>query len=286
MSVSKRSIAILAVSCLWMTNFCIGQELGAESVCIKNQIESQISAARRKSRISETSGLSVPLSRIRKPYHLDSEALGEGLFGRVFRGTMPIDISFYTSENNKIEPGAAIAIKVPYASPPNIGSVRQEGQWLEQISRVDPKHRFVRGAWDTKRGILITEFVSGEHSLDDFSPYSDPKINDQMLSKWIGQLREIGEVLLEAHVVHSDLQPQNIRITSDYNLEVIDFSLAAAEGSYPPHLGGNRFGNAAYSTKNQQLDGAASHEDDLYALHEIESRLIQLREQLLKHPMH
>jgi serine/threonine protein kinase len=202
-------------------------------------------------------------------YQTKDDPLGGGLMAEVFEGVMPDGNTLGRRSVTDLAPNSAVVLKIPYPAKASKNSVQEEAYFLERIRQNDLHHRFVRGFWDPKANALVTEFVPGGQSMYGWKRGSF-KADVEKVKKWKLELNEVREVLRKTGIVHSDLHEENILVTPDGDLKIIDFSISADEGKYPKHLGGNRFGNSRTSSKNQLAGNAALHADDLYSLAPLE----------------
>ncbi|MBL8755410.1 MAG: serine/threonine protein kinase [Planctomycetes bacterium] len=78
-------------------------------------------------------------------------------------------------------------------------------------------------------------------------------------------------------VVHRDLKPNNAMVTPDGRVLLLDFGLAAADGSSRITRSGAVLGTLHYMAPEQLLDGAADERADVYALGVTAYELLGLR---------
>lgn len=72
---------------------------------------------------------------------------------------------------------------------------------------------------------------------------------------------------LHAHgLVHLDVKPQNLLMTSDGTVKLIDFGLAQSAGERQESIGGSTFGTAAYLSPEQACGEPVDATTDVYAL--------------------
>jgi eukaryotic-like serine/threonine-protein kinase len=72
---------------------------------------------------------------------------------------------------------------------------------------------------------------------------------------------------LHAHgLVHLDVKPQNLLVTADGTVKLIDFGLAQAAGGRQESIGGSTFGTAAYLAPEQACGEPVDAATDVYAL--------------------
>lgn len=82
-------------------------------------------------------------------------------------------------------------------------------------------------------------------------------------------LRQLANALAHIHernLVHLDIKPQNIMITSTNEVKIIDFGLAQPPGARIENGGGVAFGTVAYLAPEQARGDAVGVETDVYSL--------------------
>ena len=141
--------------------------------------------------------------------------LGEGGMGEVYR-----------ARDTKL--GREVAIKVLPAAftedPERLSRFEREAQLLAQLHH--PHIASIFGLEDSA-GVraLVMELVEGPTLAERLEAGAIP------VEECLSIARQIAEALEEAHekgIIHRDLKPQNIKLTPDGNVKVLDFGLAKA----------------------------------------------------------
>jgi eukaryotic-like serine/threonine-protein kinase len=180
--------------------------------------------------------------------------LGEGGMARVYRG-------------RRVADGHEVAIKIlreQYAHDREfVARFEREAQAVARLSHPHMVQVFDYGR-DGDVHFIVMEFVEGEDL--------------KSLLRRAGALpeeraREIGaqvcEVLAYAHtqgIVHRDIKPQNILLTSDGHVKVTDFGIARALASAAITETGTVLGSVQYLSPEQARGLGVGHHADLYSL--------------------
>ncbi len=179
--------------------------------------------------------------------------IGEGTFGRVYRGR----------DRRLARPVAIKVIKPWWAEDPEwVRSFEREAQLLASIS--DPGIVQIFDVGSAREGLYyVTELVDGESLVSRLrggwlDPDEAADIAEQM-----------ARALSSAHsqrVVHRDVKPANVLISSDGRVKVTDFGVARlAEGS-TDGLGGTVVGTPRYMAPEQANGAAPSPATDVYGV--------------------
>ena len=179
--------------------------------------------------------------------------IGEGTFGRVYRGR----------DRRLARPVAIKVIKPWWAEDPEwVRSFEREAQLLASIS--DPGIVQIFDVGSAPEGLYyVTELVDGESLVSRLrggwlDPDEAADIAEQM-----------ARALSSAHfqrVVHRDVKPANVLISSDGRVKVTDFGVARlAEGS-TDGLGGTVVGTPRYMAPEQANGAAPSPATDVYGV--------------------
>jgi len=97
----------------------------------------------------------------------------------------------------------------------------------------------------------------------------------------IGIVLQVAEALVHAHargVIHRDVKPSNIMLTRDGRARLLDFGLAAREGSAKLTRTGVAMGSLAYMAPEQVRGSAVDERSDVYALGVTLYELLTLQE--------
>lgn len=111
---------------------------------------------------------------------------------------------------------------------------------------------------------VVLEFAPGQSLKDAIAargPYSveeTAKLLDQ-IAKALDHLHARGQV-------HLDVKPQNLVVTSDLSVKLIDFGLTQRAGEPQEMIGGSAFGTAAYLSPEQACGEPVSYSTDIYQL--------------------
>jgi len=205
------------------------------------------------------------------PYEITAK-LGEGGMGEVFR-----------ARDTKLE--REVAIKVLPAAfvedRDRLARFEREAKLLAQLNHPNIAHIYGLEASGDSHA-LVMELVDGPTLAERLA--SGPLPLDESLSV----SRQIAEALEEAHekgIVHRDLKPQNVKVTADGKVKVLDFGLAKAmdEGASSPDLArsptllnsptltaagtqlGVILGTAAYMAPEQARGGMVDKRADIWA---------------------
>ncbi len=191
--------------------------------------------------------------------------IGEGTFGRVYRGR----------DRRLARPVAIKVIKPWWAEDPEwVRSFEREAQLLASIS--DPGIVQIFDVGSAPEGLYyVTELVDGESLVSRLrGGWLDP-------DEAAGIAEQMARALSGAHyqrVVHRDVKPANVLISSDGRVKVTDFGVARlAEGS-TDGLGGTVVGTPRYMAPEQANGAAASPATDVYGVGVV------LYEMLAGHP--
>lgn len=197
----------------------------------------------------------------------------DGNWGIVFVARMP------ESENGMrfpdiARPGEEVAIKISraFGDPADArvarDSLPHEGAMLGRLAVVERRrgtHFFVRGIHDPRTNALVMEHLRGAVTLEAWMDRNVPRTRAEV-ERILSELDGAQRILAEAGIVHGDLHTLNILVMPDGSIRIVDLALAAPVGEKPPHLGGRRFGTAAYLSDNQATNGPAALGDDAHAL--------------------
>jgi serine/threonine-protein kinase len=195
-----------------------------------------------------------------------TEMLGAGGMGEVYRAT-----------DSKL--GRDVAIKVLPASvagdPSRLGRLQREAQVLAALNH--PHIAAIYGVEESgSTRALVMELVDGLTLAGRIAESPLPLEEALPIAK---QIAEAVEYAHDKGVVHRDLKPGNVKLTSDHKVKVLDFGLAKAledapasvEASTSPTLSiaasraGVILGTAAYMSPEQAKGKPADRRADIWA---------------------
>lgn len=182
------------------------------------------------------------------PYRLD-EYLGSGAFKSVYR-----------AEN--IETGETFALGFPHQQDDE-GVAELEKEFVAG-SKLD--HPNIMRVFGLERheglAILVTEYLEGETLRQRLQ--RDGRFAPKAAVKWIGMICQGLSCAHEHRILHRDLKPDNIFITSDGRAKLLDFGIARLLTRTSARAS-TRVGTTDYMAP-EQFNGAAGMGADLWAL--------------------
>lgn len=123
----------------------------------------------------------------------------------------------------------------------------------------------VHDLWeDDEAPWAVLEFVPGP-SLKELVQHDGPLAPEQVADI----LDQVADALGHLHdqgLVHLDVKPQNLIMTEDETVKLIDFGLAQMAGQPQEMIGGLAFGTAAYLAPEQAAGDAVGPRSDIYSL--------------------
>lgn len=140
-------------------------------------------------------------------FHI-KEKIGKGTFGTVMK----------CESNNKL-----FAMKISSTKMIDIQDSQNEAIILKKISDYDQNItlNYIFADMYLDRHIIIMEL--GLYDLTTFINEKNNQRNNLLLKKFSKQLLIILQKFKDMNMIHSDLKPENIMITQDHNIRVIDF---------------------------------------------------------------
>jgi hypothetical protein len=109
--------------------------------------------------------------------------------------------------------------------------------------------------------VIVMEYVEGRSCADHLAEHS---IGLPRALRWATQIAEAVEFAHDRGVLHCDLKPQNIQVTPDDNVKVLDFGISRA--LYGPSKAETIQGTLAYMSPEQVRDGQFTEAGDIYSL--------------------
>ena len=154
------------------------------------------------------------IGRMAGPYRLE-KLIGEGGMGQVYLG-----IREHADYNQTV---AVKLVRPELASPDSMTRFRRERQILAQLNHPNIAHLLGGEVTEWGSPYLAMEYVEG----DDIFSYCDKNKLD--LNERLVLFQKVCSALQHAHknlVVHRDLKPDNIRVTEEGEVKLLDFGIA------------------------------------------------------------
>ncbi|MGD9712547.1 MAG: serine/threonine protein kinase [Thermomicrobiales bacterium] len=140
---------------------------------------------------------------------------------------------------------------------------RQEARRMAFIQHPNVAHVYDYQENDEAPWAVI-EYVPGD-SLREIIDDQGPQGID-IVAGWLSQIGDALSHLHKSGLVHLDIKPQNIIVTDDGTIKLIDFGLAQPAQVPQELVGGLAFGTAAYLSPEQASGEAVSSASDVYSL--------------------
>lgn len=140
---------------------------------------------------------------------------------------------------------------------------RQEARRMAFIQHPNVAHVFDYQENDDAPWAVI-EYVPGDslrELIDDQGPQPV-----ELVTGWLAQIADALATLHKSGLVHLDIKPQNIIVTDDGTIKLIDFGLAQPANVPQELVGGLAFGTAAYLSPEQAAGEPVSAASDVYGL--------------------
>jgi tRNA A-37 threonylcarbamoyl transferase component Bud32 len=116
---------------------------------------------------------------------------------------------------------------------------------------------------------LVMDFVEGQ-SLSEIVKATDQGLDENQVLDWADQLLSALEYIHQHKIIHRDVKPANIRLTSDGRIFLVDFGLAKAlDPTHPQTASIMRGRGTAEYAPPEQYDTGLGHTDarsDIYSL--------------------
>src|SRR5215204_6126677 len=183
------------------------------------------------------------------------ESLGSGGMGEV-----------YLAHDGVLERDVALKVlRSQYAGDEEVAErFRGEARSAASLSHPNIVQVYDRGEAEDGTSYIAMEYVPGgtlKEQIGRRAPFGDRE------TAAVGA--QIADALGEAHergVIHRDIKPQNVLVTSSGNLKVTDFGIARAASFVTISVTNAVFGTAGYISPEQALGEPVSPASDLYSL--------------------
>jgi hypothetical protein len=184
------------------------------------------------------------------------EAIGEGAFGRVYRG-----------QDRRLQRAVAIKVIKPWwtEDPTWVAAFERETRLLARLT--DPGIVSIFDVGHAPEGLYyVSELVEGESLAQrlghgggrGLSP-AEATLIAQQLCRALGSAHALS-------IVHRDVKPANVLIAVDGSVKLADFGVAKlAEGSTAGSIGAGVVGTPKYMAPEQSRDGLISPATDVYS---------------------
>ncbi len=186
-----------------------------------------------------------------RTYHI-LEIIGFGGFGVVYKCQSTHDTAQF------------VALKQTF-NPNTIGNFHYEFQMLNHIQHPNLP-RYYDMFEENGSGYLVMEFIHGDN-LDDLlkKNYNQPFDETHVLA-WVIQICNVLEYLhnRQPAIIHRDIKPQNILITQNGQVKLVDFGLVK-EIDLAPTQSWLRAFSPCYSPP-EQMTGGTDKQSDIYSL--------------------
>ncbi len=183
------------------------------------------------------------------------ESLGSGGMGEV-----------YLAHDGVLDRDVALKVlRSHYAADEEFAErFRREARSAASLSHPNIVQVYDRGETDDGTSYIAMEYVPGgtlKERIERLGPFGDREA--------AGVAFQIAEALEAAHergVIHRDIKPQNVLMTSSGDLKVTDFGIARAASAVTSSASSAIFGTAGYISPEQAMGEPVGPTSDLYSL--------------------
>jgi serine/threonine protein kinase/formylglycine-generating enzyme required for sulfatase activity len=136
-----------------------------------------------------------------------------------------------------------------------------EEPWIQELKRSAPVKTFT-----------VMEWIDGETLEDVFQRPGEQQPSTETIVEWFAQAANALKAVHAAGLVHRDVKPQNLMITSEGQLKLVDFGIARNQGELKSlmTLVGQQLGTPAYMAPEQlsrsETDTMVGPAADIYGL--------------------
>ncbi len=142
---------------------------------------------------------------------------------------------------------------------------------VELIDVVDSR----QGTW------ILMERLYGQTLRDKLDP--ENPFHPALVNKWLAQLGPALEHMHSLGYVHLDITPQNLFLTEEGDIKLIDFGIAQKSHIGPPRDGDKLLGTAAYLSPEHGSDRIVTPRSDVYSLGCVVFELLTGRQVFSEH---
>ncbi len=112
---------------------------------------------------------------------------------------------------------------------------------------------------------IVMEFLSGR-TLKEYIKSKDGGLYWKEALDYSMQICRALEHAHQKHIIHRDIKPQNIMITTDGIIKVMDFGIARAANNNTTKMNSSAIGSAHYLSPEQARGGYTDQRSDIYSL--------------------
>jgi len=185
------------------------------------------------------------------------EKLGEGGMGVV-----------YKAEDTKLDRTVAIKFLPSHLS----GSADNKSRFVQEAkSAAALNHPNILNIFeiDERDGsmFIVMEYVAGETLASKIGKSkSETGVPLMQSIAWIYQIAQGLKAAHERNVIHRDIKPQNLMVTPDKEIKIMDFGLAKMKSKASITKTGTSLGTLSYMSPEQAQGISADHRSDIWSL--------------------